>query len=121
MWRHFSRPKLAVFSSDRHQKRQLLHLTFSPCPERSVRPASVPSQAIGGAIVWPVNRLSGGCRLSETPVRAFSTHKQALSALLVFYGKVLGVHLPWMAEIGRPRTQLGSPVLLSKDEIAEIS
>jgi len=34
---------------------------------------------------------------------AASTHKQALSALLFFYRMVLGIQLPWMTEIGRPR------------------
>lgn len=31
-----------------------------------------------------------------------SSHRQALSALLFLYGKVLGLQLPWMQEIGRP-------------------
>lgn len=35
---------------------------------------------------------------------AASTHTQALSALLFFYDKVLGIDLPWMVEIGRRRT-----------------
>ena len=39
---------------------------------------------------------------------ALSMHKQALSALLFMYVKVLGVRLPWMAEIGLPRVQPGS-------------
>ncbi|MBC7788775.1 MAG: phage integrase N-terminal SAM-like domain-containing protein [Anaerolineae bacterium] len=51
---------------------------------------------------------------------AASTHTQALSALLFLYGKVLCIHLPWMAEIGRPRTQRRLPVVLSKDEVAGI-
>ena len=51
---------------------------------------------------------------------AASTHKQALSALLFFYGKVLGVDLPWMTEIGRPRTKRRLPVVLSPDEVARI-
>ena len=51
---------------------------------------------------------------------ATSTHKQALSALLFFYGKVLGNDLPWMADIGRPRTQKRLPIVLSKDEIARV-
>ena len=49
-----------------------------------------------------------------------STHKQALSALLFLYGKVLGINLPWMSEIGRPRTQRRLPVVLTKDELAAI-
>jgi integron integrase len=51
---------------------------------------------------------------------AASTHKQALSALLFFYGKVLGVDLPWMKEIGRPRTRQRLPVVLSPDEVARL-
>ncbi len=42
--------------------------------------------------------------LAETRKISASTHKQALSALLFFYGKVLDIQLPWMAEIGRPRS-----------------
>ena len=32
-----------------------------------------------------------------------SMHRRALSALLFLYGKVLGIELPWMETIGRPR------------------
>lgn len=49
-----------------------------------------------------------------------STHKQALSALLFLYGKVLGMQLPWMAEIGRPRTQRRLPVVLDAVEVRNI-
>ena len=49
-----------------------------------------------------------------------STHKQALSALLFLYGKVLGVDLPWMGNIGRPRTQRRLPVVLSADEVSAV-
>ncbi len=51
---------------------------------------------------------------------AASTHKQALSALLFFFGKVFGVDLPWMREIGRPHTKRRLPVVLSPDEVARI-
>jgi integron integrase len=51
---------------------------------------------------------------------AASTHKQALSALLFFYGKVLGVDLPWMTEIGRPRSQRRLPVVLTPVEVARV-
>ena len=34
---------------------------------------------------------------------AVSTHRQALSALLFLYQKVLGLSLPWMEAIGRPQ------------------
>lgn len=48
---------------------------------------------------------------------AASTHRQALSALLFFYGKVLGFDLPWMSEVGRPRVQRRLPVVLSVAEV----
>jgi len=51
---------------------------------------------------------------------AAATHRQALSALLFLYGKVLGVQLPWMAEIGRPRPQRRLPVVMSRDEVAAV-
>jgi integron integrase len=49
-----------------------------------------------------------------------STHKQALSALLFLYQKVLHMHLPWMAEIGRPRADKRLPVVLSHEEVARV-
>lgn len=49
-----------------------------------------------------------------------STHRQALSALLFLYSKVLGLQLPWMAEIGRPRVRKRLPVVLSREELAAI-
>lgn len=58
--------------------------------------------------------------LADTRRVAASTHKQALSALLFFYGKVLGMDLPWMKEIGRPRTKRRLPVVLSPDEVARL-
>jgi integron integrase len=51
---------------------------------------------------------------------AASTHKQALSALLFLYTKVLGVQLPWMSEVGRPRVQRRLPVVVSRDELASM-
>jgi integron integrase len=49
-----------------------------------------------------------------------STHRQALSALLFLYGKVLGVQLPWMRDVGRPRIKQRLPVVLSREEIVAI-
>lgn len=49
-----------------------------------------------------------------------STHKQALSALLFLYGKVLQVDLPWMSEMGRPKVHRRLPVVLSQDEVAAL-
>jgi integron integrase len=49
-----------------------------------------------------------------------STHRQALSALLFLYSKVLGMQLPWMSEVGRPRVKQRLPVVLSQDELAAV-
>jgi integrase len=49
-----------------------------------------------------------------------STHKQALSALLFLYRDVLGVELPWMTNIGRPKSPARLPVVLSRAEIARL-
>lgn len=49
-----------------------------------------------------------------------STHKQALSALLFLYTKVLGVQLPWMSEVGRPRVQRRLPVVVSREELSPV-
>ena len=49
-----------------------------------------------------------------------ATHKQALSALLFLYQKVLGLAVPWMAEIGRPQRQARLPVVLSHDEVSRV-
>ena len=51
---------------------------------------------------------------------AASTHKQALSALLFLYQKVLHQNLPWMGEIGRPRSDKRMPVVLSPAEVAAV-
>lgn len=49
-----------------------------------------------------------------------STHRQALSALLFLYGKVLGQQLPWMADIGRPVPTRRLPVVLTRDEVTQV-
>jgi integron integrase len=46
-----------------------------------------------------------------------STHRQALSAILFLYKEVLKIELPWMAEIGRPRTQQRLPEVLTVSEV----
>ncbi|MDP3873365.1 MAG: integron integrase [Methyloversatilis sp.] len=58
--------------------------------------------------------------LADERAVSASTHKQALSALLFFYGKVLGIDLPWMNDIGRPRTKRRLPVVLTPDEVARL-
>jgi integron integrase len=49
-----------------------------------------------------------------------STHKQALAAILFLYREVLSINLPWMGEIGRPRTSQHVPVVLSREEAAAV-
>jgi integron integrase len=49
-----------------------------------------------------------------------STHKQALSAILFLYKEVLIIDLPWMQQIGRPKTQARLPVVLNALEIQAI-
>jgi integron integrase len=49
-----------------------------------------------------------------------STHKQALAGILFLYREVLGVDLPWMGEIGRPKTSQHVPVVLSRAEVAAL-
>ena len=51
---------------------------------------------------------------------AVSTHKQALSALLFLYQKVLGMPVPWMDDINRPQRAPRLPVVLSHDEVARV-
>jgi integrase len=51
---------------------------------------------------------------------AVSTHRQALSALLFLYSKVLEVQLPWMLEIGRPVPKRPLPVVLTQDEVSAV-
>lgn len=51
---------------------------------------------------------------------AAATHKQALSALLFLYQKVLGQDLPWMNEIGRPKERVRLPVVLTHDEVSRV-
>ncbi len=49
-----------------------------------------------------------------------STHRQALSALIFLYQKVLGLSVPWLGEIGRPQRPPRLPVVLSHDEVARL-
>jgi integron integrase len=48
------------------------------------------------------------------------THRQALSALLFLYQKVLRQPVPWIDEIGRPRSQQRLPVVLSVAEVQQL-
>jgi len=49
-----------------------------------------------------------------------STHKQALCALLFLYREVLGQELPWMQDLGRPKTRVRVPTVLSREEVARL-
>ena len=51
---------------------------------------------------------------------AVATHKQALSALVFLYQKVLGVDLPRLAEIGRAKGRVRPPVVLTHDEVSRL-
>lgn len=75
-----------------------------------VHPAKLDGAAVQAFLSWLANERG------VSP----STHRQALAALLFFYGKVLGVDLPWMKDIGRPRPSRRLPVVLAPDEVARI-
>ncbi|MBK1715734.1 integron integrase [Rubrivivax gelatinosus] len=60
------------------------------------------------------------CHLAADRGLSVSSHRQALSALLFLYGKVLGQSLPWMNEIGRPVPKRRLPVVLAPDEVAAV-
>lgn len=47
-----------------------------------------------------------------------ATHSQALSALLFLYRDVLGLDLPWLQDLDRPRYVRRIPTVLSKGEVA---
>ncbi len=49
-----------------------------------------------------------------------STHKQALSALIFLFEKVLGFDIPWLNQIGRPKTTRKLPVVLSTAEVQAV-
>jgi integron integrase len=46
-----------------------------------------------------------------------STHQQALSALLFLYKEVLGINLPWLEDISRPKKPKRLPVVLNEVEV----
>jgi integron integrase len=51
---------------------------------------------------------------------AASTQNQALAALLFLYREVLGVDLPWMANIRRAKRPERVPVVLTREEVAAV-
>ena len=73
-------------------------------------PAEMAGTEVEGFLSWLAN---------ERKV-APATHKQALSALLFLYQKVLGQDIPWMTEIGRPKDRVRLPVVLTHEEVAQV-
>jgi integron integrase len=73
-------------------------------------PAEMGRAEIEGFLVW----LATERRVSA------STHRQALSALLFLYQKVLRISLPWLDEIGRPPGERRLPVVLSVAEVGQV-
>ncbi|HNO31856.1 MAG TPA: integron integrase [Anaerolineales bacterium] len=51
---------------------------------------------------------------------AASTHQQALSALLFLYREVLGMELPWLDDLLRPKKPKRMPVVLSHGEVERL-
>lgn len=51
---------------------------------------------------------------------AAATHHQALSALLFLYKEVLGVDLPWLGELERPKKPRRMPVVLTPAEVRSL-
>lgn len=49
-----------------------------------------------------------------------STHKQALCAVLFLYREVLGEELPWMQDVGRPKSRVRVPTVLGREEVARL-
>ena len=49
-----------------------------------------------------------------------STHQQALSALLFLYKEVLGIDLPWLANLSRPKKPKRLPVVLTIAEVGKV-
>ena len=55
--------------------------------------------------------------LSDKGGVSAATHGQALSALLFLYKEVLGVHLPWLDGLHRPKKSARLPVVLTVNEV----
>lgn len=49
-----------------------------------------------------------------------STHQQALSALLFLYKEVLGIDLPWLENLSRPKKPKRLPVVLTVAEVKKV-
>lgn len=51
---------------------------------------------------------------------AASTHRQAMSALLFLFDKVLGIDVPWLGDIGRPKGSRKLPTVLTPAEVTQL-
>ena len=67
----------------------------------------------------PEVRAFLGHLASDLKVSA-GTHDQALSALLFLYKEVLGVELPWLTELARPKKPKRLPVVLGHGEVERL-
>lgn len=81
---------------------------------------SFDSTAFGILRQWAAEVEAFLCWLANTRRVAASTHKQALSALLFFYGKVLALELPWLDQVEAARTPKRLPVVLTPDEVMAV-
>ncbi|MFO1252931.1 MAG: integron integrase [Inhella sp.] len=73
-------------------------------------PAEMGGQEVEAYLSW----------LADARKVSASTHRQALSALVFLYAKVLQLQLPWLKDLGRPRQQRRLPVVLSPEEVAAV-
>jgi len=73
-------------------------------------PADMGAAEVEGFLHWLVN---------QRQVSA-ATHKQALASLLFLYQRVLGLPVPWLERIGRPRGAARLPVVLDRTEVAQL-
>ena len=73
-------------------------------------PAELGHSAVEAFLTW----------LATEQQVSVSTHKQALSALLFLYQKVLRLSVPWLDDIARPQRAPRLPVVLSHDEVARV-
>jgi integron integrase len=73
-------------------------------------PRDMGAPEVEAFLTWLANRRGA----------SVSTHKQALAALVFLYKQVLGVDLPWLQEIGRPRSAQRLPVVLSRAEVQQL-
>jgi site-specific recombinase XerD len=73
-------------------------------------PRQMGAAEVEGFLTWLANRHGA----------SVSTHRRALSALVFLYKQVLGIDLPWLQEIGRPRVPKRLPVVMSRIEVQHL-